>query len=184
MRKALITIFVLFVGANCTCAHDPTLKSGKGKNTIVEYLNNAKIDTTTKCWQIVFNMPNSPSIVFMPFEVTPGYMPITDIIIMPDIEYMPVEVEYLITWFHELGHSTNHKTRLNRDIPRYAEEIVAELIAIRLAQNCDLEHRDWIDSAAYIQIWLDATPKDAIISTEDYQHMATQGANYILGIQP
>jgi len=46
--------------------------------------------------------------------INPSYHPINDIVKMPPMSDFYTEEEYFSTFFHELIHSTGHKSRLNR----------------------------------------------------------------------
>ena len=68
------------------------------------------------------------------------------------------------TAFHEIGHATGHKSRLNRDMgevfgsPSYArEELVAELTSVFVQSdlNVDLSGRALDNNAAYLKSWLE-----------------------------
>lgn len=95
------------------------------------------------------------------------YYPAIDKINMPNPENM-LDNTYYPTCFHELGHWTGAKNRLNRDgivlpiekgTPKYAfEELVAELTSSFL---CGIYGIECIDqSAAYIGFWLNFFEQD------------------------
>jgi len=95
------------------------------------------------------------------------YYPAIDKINMPNPENM-LDNTYYPTCFHELGHWTGAKNRLNRDgivlpieegSPKYAfEELVAELTSSFL---CGIYGIECIDqSAAYIGFWLNFLEQD------------------------
>lgn len=91
------------------------------------------------------------------------YHPQLDYIDMPDMSAFPVVDEYYSTLFHELGHSTGHKERLNRDTltassffgsHEYSkEELVAEFAACFLCGVAGIETATIDNSAAYIESW-------------------------------
>jgi len=63
--------------------------------------------------------------------------------------------EYYSTLFHELGHSTGHKDRLNR-------KGVAEITAAMLVSQASLAaERAFKNSVAYLQSWLRALKDDS-----------------------
>lgn len=93
------------------------------------------------------------------------YSPIQDKVVVPDITQYKIVEEFYSTAFHELTHSTGHKSRLNRfeDEKSAAfgsevyskEELVAELGAATLVNYIGLEsEKSFRNSAAYIQGWL------------------------------
>ena len=73
--------------------------------------------------------------------------------------------EYYSTAFHELTHSTGHRSRLDR-LSRKAEEysreeLVAEIGAAALLNHCGIETAgSFKNSTAYIQSWLRALRND------------------------
>lgn len=91
------------------------------------------------------------------------------------------------TAFHEIGHATGHKSRLNRDMgevfgsPSYArEELVAELTSVFVQSdlNVDLSGRALDNNAAYLKSWLEQcidTPGDFFGAVRD----AEKAAEYI-----
>lgn len=104
------------------------------------------------------------------------YNPMSDIVRMPPKESFNKEQEYYSTLFHELGHSTGHKARLNRDslegmaafgTATYSkEELVAEFCASFLCADAGILNHTVDNSAAYIKGWskfIKKNPK-AIIS--------------------
>lgn len=91
------------------------------------------------------------------------YSSFYDRVTMPAKKYFNGIGEYYSTFFHELGHSTGHETRLNRKMgtgmnhnrgETYAkEELVAELCAGFLCSHTGIENT--IDNtASYIKSWL------------------------------
>jgi len=79
--------------------------------------------------------------------------------------------EYYSTLFHEMTHSTGHRSRLARDgvtnptlfgSHAYSrEELVAEMGAAFLAGHCGIETQTLDNSAAYLAGWLRVLRKDA-----------------------
>ena len=87
------------------------------------------------------------------------YRPGADLISMPRFEAFKSAAHFYGVAFHELGHATGHKSRLDRDLRHRfgerayaAEELVAELCAAFLCAEFsidgDLRH------AGYIQSWI------------------------------
>ena len=96
------------------------------------------------------------------------YNPNTDSIMMPDKKRFDFAEPYYATLFHEMGHSTGHKSRLNRTnfsypkgSPEYArEELVAELVSCFLCETVWIVN-DTIDNAAsYINSWIKVLQND------------------------
>lgn len=86
----------------------------------------------------------------------------TDRIHLPQKEDFYSMQEYYSTALHEVGHSTGHEKRLNRDMgegfgtPSYAvEELRAEIASMFLAQDLEIEmgENHIQNNAAYIESW-------------------------------
>lgn len=99
------------------------------------------------------------------------YSPFFDMVVVPGLDQYKNVEEYYSTAFHELTHSTGHKSRLNRfeDEKSAAfgsevyskEELVAELGAATLVNFLGLEtEKSFRNSAAYIQNWLKVLKDD------------------------
>ena len=97
------------------------------------------------------------------------YSPIQDKIVVPTMKQFTDQAEYYSTVFHEMTHSTGHKSRLNRlsatahfgDENYSREELVAELGAAALCNISGVEtKKQFRNSAAYIQGWLRALRND------------------------
>lgn len=93
------------------------------------------------------------------------YVPMTDSINMPVIDSFKDADSYYKTLFHEISHSTGHKTRLNRkgitDVSskgsdQYAkEELIAEITSLYMSGVCGLDPQDHFDnSQAYLNGWI------------------------------
>lgn len=97
------------------------------------------------------------------------YSPSVDRVVLPLREQFPSMPEYYSTAFHELTHSTGHRSRLDR-LSRKAffgneeysrEELVAEIGAAALLNHCGIETAgSFKNSTAYIQSWLRALRND------------------------
>lgn len=87
------------------------------------------------------------------------YTPATDTIRLPDKEKFITESERYSTGLHEIGHSTGHPTRLNRDLgnrSNYAvEELRAEIASMFLMQNLGVAAGDNVyeNNSAYVSEW-------------------------------
>lgn len=119
------------------------------------------------------------------------YSPVADRVTLPLREQFTSEAEFYGTMFHELAHSTGHKSRLNRftgsgcaafgsnDYGK--EELVAEITAASLLNVCGIETpSSFQNSASYIDNWLRAIWGDnrLIVSAAG---KAEKAANLILG---
>lgn len=90
------------------------------------------------------------------------YQPLTDSIRIPKRAQFEVAGEYYSTVFHELGHSTGHKDRLNRFGENYTshfgdeayskEELVAEFASAFLCATAGIDNT-LENSTAYIAGW-------------------------------
>ena len=118
--------------------------------------------------QIIREMQHAP--VIQHGGPSAYYHPVLDTVQLPVREAFEDESAYYHTAFHELAHSTGHKTRLNRvEVTRarvafgdgdYAlEELVAELGAAMVAGRAGIEPRT-NQNAAYIASWLKALRND------------------------
>jgi len=97
------------------------------------------------------------------------YSPLRDCIVLPLMEQFTDIEEYYSTAFHEMTHSTGHRSRLNRlkttahfgNEDYSKEELIAEIGAAALANFAGIEtQRTLKNSAAYIQSWLRALKND------------------------
>ncbi len=97
------------------------------------------------------------------------YQPSTDTVVVPQLNQYQDQSEFYSTLFHELTHSTGHKSRLNRIADTAAfgseqysrEELCAELGSAFILNHCGLETpTSFQNSAGYIQGWLKALKDD------------------------
>lgn len=96
------------------------------------------------------------------------YVPSTDNVHMPCIEFFRDAESYYATLAHECAHWTKHEKRLNRDFGRkrfgdegYAvEELVAELGAAFLSADLGLTPEVREDHASYIASWIKVLKND------------------------
>lgn len=98
------------------------------------------------------------------------YIPLLDEVQMPNPRTFYKDESYYSTLFHELTHSTGHRSRLNRHAKfpdhRFGskdysqEELVAELGAAFLCGICGIQNATIDLSAAYIQSWLKKLKND------------------------
>lgn len=99
------------------------------------------------------------------------YSPMFDKVVVPQMDQYKEPTEYYSTVFHELTHSTGHKSRLNRFSDEKAaafgsetysrEELVAEIGAATLMSATGHEIQGTFqNSVAYIQSWMKALKND------------------------
>ncbi|MDA2927731.1 zincin-like metallopeptidase domain-containing protein [Acidobacteria bacterium AH-259-G07] len=112
--------------------------------------------------KVVQEMPGPPKIERKSRQAF--YQPSTDTIQMPPTELFRSDEEYYSTLFHEMTHSTGHRSRLHRfdneDLAPFGstdysrEELIAEMGATFLCGHCKIVNRTIDNSAAYIQGWV------------------------------
>lgn len=98
------------------------------------------------------------------------YSPSRDAIQLPNQESFTNDQSFYATAFHEMGHSTGHKTRLNRDgvvenhyfgSELYSEEeLVAEFTSAFLSSETGVLPETLDNSTAYIKGWLKVLKND------------------------
>jgi antirestriction protein ArdC len=114
-----------------------------------------------RCEHIVEHMPDRPEIKHSE-QRRAFYQPAGDYVHMPNREHFEAEEPYYSTMFHELAHSTGHKSRLDR--PKFAlasfgscdyskEELVAEFTAAMLCGIAGIENSIIDNASAYIKSW-------------------------------
>jgi antirestriction protein ArdC len=118
------------------------------------------------------------------------YVPSTDNIHMPCIDFFRDAESYYATRAHETTHWTRHKSRLNREFGRkrfgdegYAmEELVAELGSAFLSADLDLTPEVREDHASYIASWIKVLKNDkrAIFTAASH---AQRAADFLHGLQ-
>lgn len=119
----------------------------------------------------------------------PFYLPLQDLVNVPQISKFNSAEDYYLTLFHELCHSTGHAGRLDRDLkkPRgfaskeYSkEELIAELGACFLAGYAGIEGEVLDDSASYINGWIKALKGDSKLLVHAGAQ-AQRAVDFILG---
>lgn len=97
------------------------------------------------------------------------YRPSTDEIHLPKKEMFYDMPEFYATALHEVGHSTGHKSRLNRDLsggfgtPDYAtEELRAEIASLFMEQDLGIKvsEKHIQNNSQYIKAWHDEIAED------------------------
>jgi len=110
-----------------------------------------QINPIEACEKVIQNYKDCPSILF---GKTPHYNKTRDIIGMPKIELFHSPEFYYGTLFHELGHSTMHMNRLNREGLSYStEELVAEITACFLSGITGISEIVFDNQVSYIHGW-------------------------------
>lgn len=145
-------------------------------------------DPVEEAEKIVNGYINAPTYSFQPGEAY--YQPFFDKITMPPIKHFHSANEFYSTLFHEMIHSTGHKSRLNREgITAKAsfgselyskEELVAEMGAAMLCGISGIVNETIDNSASYINGWLRALKNDKrLVVTAAAQ--AQKASDLILG---
>lgn len=113
-----------------------------------------------KAEDIVSGFRNGPAIDIGNRPVA-CYDPSHDEVKMPVRQNFTTAEEYYGAFFHELGHSTGHETRLKRDFsfhrhsPAYAkEELIAEMTACFLNAEAGILEETIENSASYLGGWI------------------------------
>jgi antirestriction protein ArdC len=115
------------------------------------------------------SMPNPPHIGYGPARAY--YNRMSDSINLPPKELFETVEDYYSTLFHELAHSTGHKSRLNRFADQkivafgsrdYSfEELVAELSSSFVMNELGIETKDTeLNSASYLAGWVRTMKSD------------------------
>lgn len=122
----------------------------------VETFDHDPIETAE---QLAAGMPNPPKIEHADRRRA-FYRENTDTVNMPLLEQFQKREEYYSTLFHELAHSTGHKTRLNRDLTGQfgdrsygREELIAEMAAAYMSGLAGLIDETIDNTAAYLDSW-------------------------------
>lgn len=121
------------------------------------------------------------------------YAPALDLVQVPKIEQFKTVEQYYSVLFHELGHSTGHKSRLNRkeivngtmfgDMDYSLEELVAELTAAFVCAEAGISNETTERSSkAYLKNWYEALKGDRKMFVTASAR-ASKSANLILNKQ-
>jgi len=121
-----------------------------------------------KAEQIVSGMKDRPEISYGSNKAS--YTPISDKVRMPNENQFERSEEFYSVLFHELGHSTGHKSRLSRkEVMEHhefgseeygSEELVAELTSSMLCGVAGISNQTIDLAASYIEGWLSVIKKD------------------------
>lgn len=142
------------------------------------------------CQRIVEQMPRPPTIQHG--ETRAYYSHARDLVNMPRPELFESSESYFGTLYHELGHASGAKSRLNREsivdaapfgTPTYAkEELIAEMTATFLCSEAGIEQVTLPNAASYIHGWLGklrSDPKLVVLAAA----AAQKASDYILDRQ-
>jgi len=142
-------------------------------------------DPLKSCENIVAGYPKPPTLR----RGEPSYAPVRDTVYMPTRKDFVGSEAYYSTLFHELGHSTGHKSRLNRpgvqSVERFGsasysrEELVAEFTSTLLCGEAGIALSVIDNQAAYLRGWLKALKDDPKLLAEAAA-AAQKSADHIL----
>lgn len=155
---------------------------------IPELAPKSQHEKIANCERVIEQMPNCPTIRHGGDRAY--YHRVWDEIVLPELDEFASAADYYNTKFHELGHSTGHRSRLNRKelmessgfgTELYSkEELTAEFTAAYLSAITGIELTTIENSAAYISNWLSKLRDDkTLIIKASIQAQAA--ADYILG---
>ncbi|MCD4744067.1 MAG: ssDNA-binding domain-containing protein [Desulfobacteraceae bacterium] len=153
------------------------LEQTEGIETTEETKTVFNNDPIENCEKIVFEYSDKPEIIH---GQNPHYNLTTDKIGLPYLKSFQGSEEYYSTLFHEMGHSTRHPSRLNREkTSRAKEELVAEMTASFLCGVAGIDSKVIDNQASYIDGWRKRISEDAklIISAST---QAQKASDYIL----
>jgi antirestriction protein ArdC len=118
------------------------------------------------------------------------YSPSKDLVQLPEPATFFTDEAFYATAFHEMGHSTGHKSRLNREgvveshyfgSELYSEEeLVAEFTSAFLSNETGIAPATLDNSASYIASWLKVLKNDPKMLVKAVGR-AQKSADYILG---
>jgi antirestriction protein ArdC len=132
--------------------------------------NQTRHASIQSCELILNGMKHPPSLSHQK-GAQPSYSNFNDTVYMPPAREFELMEHYYSTLFHELVHSTGHRSRLNRfngksgvkgTTEEYAmEELVAELGACMLCTMCNVNREEVMqNTAAYLEGWLAILKQD------------------------
>jgi len=156
---------------------------------------NDNIEPIEAAQNIIDNMPNKPAISIDNNKLSPRgnpcYVPSQDEVRMPEMNRFKDAENFYSVFFHELIHSTGHKSRLDRkgvgkgssfgDEVYSKEELIAEMGAAFLCNEARIDNSDIMEnSAAYLQSWIKALKGDCKLAVQAAS-AAQKASEYILG---
>lgn len=141
-----------------------------------------------ECERVVRDMPDAPIIV-EGREQRAFYMPACDAVNMPARGSFETPASFYATLFHELGHSTGHAKRLDRELSKVnlfgshaysKEELVAEMTSAFLCGHAGIDTVTLDNSAAYLAGWIRVLRGDSKLAVQAAS-AAQKAADFILG---
>jgi antirestriction protein ArdC len=146
-------------------------------------------DPIAEAQKIIDNMPMRPIIN----EGNAGYYtPSLDTVTLPPMGSFTNSEAFYCVAFHELAHSTGHKTRLNRktitEVSPFgsanygSEELVAEFAASFLCGVAGISEKVIDNSASYIKSWKEKIKADPTLLVYSAQK-ASKATDFILGVK-
>jgi antirestriction protein ArdC len=131
----------------------------------IEETEERTVDPIPAAEAIADGYPNGPEVRHGGNQ--PHYRPATDVIVLPAPVEFTDDAAYYAALFHELGHSTGAKHRLDRFEPgsygshAYGrEELVAEMCAAFLCGEAGVEQATAGNQAAYLASWVRVLTED------------------------
>ncbi|MDK8643849.1 ArdC family protein [Niallia taxi] len=160
------------------------LKSKKGQQTFEH-------NPIERAEGVIAGYINSPDYTFRSGQAV--YYPLLDKINCPPMKDFEIAEEFYCTMFHEMVHSTGHKSRLARPgvtaqgvafgSETYSkEELVAELGASMLCGVAGIDNHTIENSASYINSWLRELKNDHKLIVQAGAQ-AQKASDYILGVK-
>lgn len=157
----------------------------------IEYSTTKENSQIDSCDNIIENYKDCPKIVHK--LSTPSYSPLEDRISIPNKNRFEKSEFYYKTLFHEITHSTGHKSRLGRfqddesvdfgSADYSKEELIAELGSAFLCAQAGISNEDMVKyNASYIKGWVKAFKEDKKLIIEA-SGKAQKAVNYVLGGQ-
>ena len=135
----------------------------------LKIVKKSEFEILEEAQKIVDGMPNRPEINHDGNDRA-FYNSASDSIHLPKQEAFDSNHEYYSTLFHELGHSTGHNSRLDREFEkanyhsdtsvRSREELTAEFTAMFIGGHCAIDNATMDNSTAYINSWASFIKKD------------------------
>lgn len=157
----------------------------KSKRDVITYDHNP-IEEAEKIFK---GYPNAPAYTYNPGRAY--YQPALDKINVPPLKDFKVPEEYYSTLFHEMVHSTGHRSRLARtgieDVAAFGsetyskEELVAEMGAAMLSGFSGIDNSTMDNSANYIGGWLRSLKDDKRLVVQAAAQ-AQKASDHILGL--
>ena len=154
----------------------------------MELTDHEKIE---KCQEVIDGYPNPPTMEERGDQ--PCYVPLLDTVRMPQMGQFDKREEYYSTTFHELVHSTGHKSRLGRLEKQKShkfgsdcyskEELVAEMGAAFLCGECQIEDETLDNSASYLKSWISTLKGDSKLAVMAAAQ-AQKAVDHILDYKP